>query len=173
VTEHTCSTAVNLRIAFPEVDWHFLQSIYGWAALQWQAWARGSIMVIGDEPHNYVLYTDGVLEFWLDGEPYFGGDYYSFRKAPLVLRLAPGKYRLDVRIVRDVRVMGGVGEPVVDVRLEIRKPVAEIEVDEEKLIIPDVVEGHLASRYASVPVRAVADRDVVILGVELVDVSLC
>lgn len=171
VTESSQSTAVNLRVGFPDVDWPFLQSIYGWAALQWQAWARGSIIVTDDGPHNYIFYTDDILEMWLDGEPYFGGDYYSFRRAPLVLRLAPGKHQLDVRLVRDVRVMGGVGEPVVEVQLELRKVEADIEVDEDRLIISDVVEGHLAGRYASLPVTATGDRDVEFLGIELADVS--
>jgi len=173
VTESSQSTAVTLRVGFPDVDWPFLQSIYGWAALQWQAWARGSIYVTQDGPHNYVLYTAGVLELWLDGEPYFGGDYYSSRRAPLVLRLAPGEHQIDVRLLRDVRVMGGVGEPVVAVELELRKAEAEIEVDEDRVIISDVVEAHLAGRYASVPVTATDYKDVDILGVELVDVSCC
>lgn len=31
---------VELSAGFPELehDWQFLQSVYGWAALQWQGW---------------------------------------------------------------------------------------------------------------------------------------
>lgn len=133
VTASSDSASVELKVAFSDVDWRFLQSIYGWAALQWQAWARNTIRVIGDEAQNYLLYTDGVLEFWLDDELYFGGDYYTFRKAPLVLTLSPGDHHIDVRILRDVRVMGGVGEPVVEAKIELSRVDAGLQVDESTL----------------------------------------
>jgi len=156
-----CKT--DLNVAFPDVDWKFLQSVYGWSALQWQGWARGSIVVDGDQAQTVKLYTDGVLEFWLNGEAYFGGDYYSFWKAPVVLVLEPGKHQLDVRLVRDGRVMGSVGEPNIVLGLEFMMVTETIEVEPHRLLISDVVEGQLASPHASFPVRNAGVGDVKIL----------
>ncbi|KAL8952695.1 MAG: hypothetical protein Q9222_001394 [Ikaeria aurantiellina] len=105
------SVAANLLVKFDNTDWSFLQSVYGWPALQYQAWTRGVITVHEKVTQTVILYTDYVLEFWVDDNPYFGGDFYAFRRAPMVVHLDPGDHRLDVRIIRDLRAMGGVGEP--------------------------------------------------------------
>ncbi|KAL9005709.1 MAG: hypothetical protein Q9188_001522 [Gyalolechia gomerana] len=110
----------------------------GFIGLQYQAWARGTLTVDGDKERTVVLYTDHVLEFWVDDEHHFGGDFYAYRKAPLVLHLQPGKHKIDVRIVRDVRAMGAVGEPTA--------------VD-GSLLLPDLVEGRLATSLGSISVR--------------------
>lgn len=100
-----------------------------------------------------VLYTDHVLEFWVDDERYFGGDFYAFRRAPLVLHLQPGEYRVDVRIVRDVRVMGGVGEPTVHIALEAEISGGGLKFGVRTLVLPDLVGGRLAGTLGSVDLR--------------------
>lgn len=156
-SRHTLSDSEDgskacLKIEFPNIDWTAIQAVYGWAALQYQAWARGSITVRGSQPQTFLLYSDHVLEFWVDDEPYFGGDYYAYRNAPLVLHLPPGAHRLDVRLVRDVRIMGAVGQPTITVNLEV-KPASGKLVLADKVLISDVVDGRLASPYCSVTVR--------------------
>ena len=160
----------DLKVDFPDVDWNFHQTLYGWAALQWQGWARGIVVLDSDHVQTVKFYTDGVLEFWLDGKAYFGGDYYSFRKAPVVLHLEPGEHQLDVRLVRDGRVMGSVGEPNILLELEFEMVTQPIEVDAGRLLISDVVEGALASPHASVPVRNTGIGDMKIL--EIVSVTV-
>ena len=161
----------DLKVDFPEVDWKFHQTLYGWAALQWQGWARGIVVVDSDHAQTYKFYTDGVLEFWLDGKAYFGGDYYSFRKAPVVLELQPGKHQLDVRLVRDGRVMGSVGEPDIVLGLEFMAVTESIEVDAQCLLISDVVKGILASPHASIPARNTGAGDMKILDIVSTTVS--
>jgi hypothetical protein len=166
--ESTASGAkVSLSFGFSGVDWAFLQSIYGWAALQWQAWARGEIFVNGDAVQTVNLYTDSILEYAVDGVRTFGGDFYSFRKAPLVLHLTPGKHIIDLRLVRDVRAMGGVGAPTIDANLEARLVQSDLahagheasviqndlEVSGSRVLVSDVVDGRLASPYGTVTVR--------------------
>lgn len=152
--ESTASGAkVSLRVGFPDIDWAFLQSVYGWAALQWQAWARGEIHVSGDVTQTFALYTDSILEYAVDGVRAFGGDFYSFRKAPIVLHLKPGKHIIDLRFVRDVRAMGGVGFPTIDTNLEVRVVPNGLEVASNQVIVSDVVDGRLASPYGTVTVR--------------------
>lgn len=148
-----------------------MKAVYGWAAHQWQAWARGGIIVDATESQNYVLYTDNVLEFCLDGEPYFGGDMYACRKAPVVLTLAPGRHQLDIRLVRDVRAMGGTVEPDMTIKLELRAAENEVELDEEHLMLSDVVDGELASPYASIPFRITGASDVEVIDVNSSEVS--
>jgi predicted esterase len=142
-----------LSVNFTNVDWSFLQSIYGWSALQCQAWARGEIFVTAEKEKTVILYTDSLLEYALDGVRHFGGDFYTFRKAPVVLHLSPGRHVIDLRLVRDVRSMGGVGSPSIDVNLELRAVSSELEMGNDRIIISDVVNGQLVSPYGSFTVR--------------------
>ncbi|KAF2840269.1 hypothetical protein M501DRAFT_1002585 [Patellaria atrata CBS 101060] len=142
-----------LSFSFPSVDWPFISTVYGWAGFQYQAWARGEITVSGTETTSLILYTDQILEFWLDGEPYFGGDFYTYRKAPPVLHLEPGTHRIDIRLVRDVRAMGGIGEPTINVVLEMRLCTNALERTRESILISDNVNGRLVSPYASLSLR--------------------
>jgi hypothetical protein len=144
---------VSLNVDFPNVDWVALQSVYGWAALQYQAWARGQIEVKSLKPCTVLLYTESILEFYIDGRPYFGGDFYGFRRAPLVLRLTPGIHTIDVRLIRDVRAMGGVGTPEISAKIEAQLTSSLIDVPYQHTIISHVIHGSLASPYASISVR--------------------
>lgn len=139
-------------VNFPNIDWQLLQSVYGWAALQYQAWARGHLTIAASSTQSILLYTDNVLEFWVDDEQYFGGDYYAYRRAPLVLHLDPGSHNVDIRLIRDVRVMGGIGEPKTLIRLKAESSNGSLLPMGQKALIPDIANGVLASPFASVPV---------------------
>ncbi|PGH23117.1 hypothetical protein AJ80_02745 [Polytolypa hystricis UAMH7299] len=143
----------TINLSFPEVDWAFLRSIYGWSALQYQAWARGNLTVIGTVPVTVGLFTDGVLEFRVDDEPYFGGDFYAYRRAPLIVSLAPGNHVLDIRLVRDVRALGGPEQPTIKARIEIIEALGEVGIDNSTLLTAEVVEGRLLSPFASITFR--------------------
>lgn len=165
-----CETTLNIE--FPHIDWAFLQSIYGWAALQYQAWARGSVSVGGNSAQTVVLYTDSLLEFWVDNKSYYGGDFYSYQRAPVVLHLHPGVHRIDLRIVRDNRAMGGIGDPKVHIRLDAQRSKVGLAVIEDQLLVPDMVGMKLASHLASVPVRNEEQEWIDVLSVESKDVRI-
>ncbi|GAB7353384.1 hypothetical protein MBLNU459_g3861t1 [Dothideomycetes sp. NU459] len=152
-TSGVLSTQALLSVSFPNIDWLFLQGIYGWAALQYQAWARGTLSVSGDEVQTVVLHTEGLLEFLVDGVRHFGGDYYSFKRAPLVLRLEPGEHVLELRLVRDVRAMGGVGTPSIDICLTAQISSQDLHISTGAPLLPDMVDGTLAGALGSVLVR--------------------
>jgi hypothetical protein len=147
------SSRVAITVAFPDIDWPFLRSIYGWSALQYQALARGNLSIAESASESVVLYTDNILELWIDGHHYFGGDFYAYRRAPLVLQLNRGIHQIDLRFIRDVRAMGGGDEPSVTVILEAKTTPGGLTIDAEKLLISDVVSGRLANHLASVTVR--------------------
>ena len=142
----------SLILDFPNVDWPFLQSVYGWAALQYQAWTRGHLTIASNSTQSIILYTDNVLEFWIDDEHYFGGDYYAYRRAPLVLHLNPGSHNIDIRLIRDVRVLGGTGEPKISITLKAESSNGNLALMGQNALIPDITNGVLASPFASVPV---------------------
>lgn len=170
----TDSHSLSLDIKFPAVDWRKLQSVYGWSALQYQAWIRGSLTVKGNSSQVILLYTDNVLEFWLAGQHYFGGDFYAFRRAPLVLDLPPGSHRFDIRIIRDVRAMGaseGADQPNVSIQIKVEKSEEGLSLQQERLLVPDVVKGRLAGEYGSLTLRNDGHRSLNILSVEAVDVG--
>ncbi|KAF2723182.1 hypothetical protein K431DRAFT_265302 [Polychaeton citri CBS 116435] len=145
-------TSAQLDVDFGNVDWAFLQQVYGWAATQWQGWARGTFSINLDSTTSgdFALYTEGILEFWVDKQHYFGGDFYSFRRAPVVLHLENGEHVVDVRLLRDVRAMGGVGKPSLDIKIALERANGTVR-NVSELIISDIVaeRGTLGSPYAS------------------------
>ena len=161
----------DLVVGFPEVDWDFMRSIYGWAAIQYQAWARGNLFVDADSPQTLLLYSDNVLEFWVDDQLHFGGDFYGYRIAPLVLHLEPGCHKVDVRLVRDVRAMGGIGEPSLCVRMEAQKANGGVVVVGD-LLLPDLVDGKLASHVGSVMIRSEENEWIEVWDIQSIDVSI-
>ena len=165
------SCEASLTFAFPDIEWVSLQQVYGWSVLQYQGWARGSLIIHNNSPQTIVLYTDRLLEFRINDKPYFGGDLYAYRRAPLILRLDPGAHRVDLRFVRDVRAMGGVGDPTMQIRLRAIVSGGGLFVVKDGLLTSDLVDGRLVGRLASIPVRNDAARSIEILSVDPVDVS--
>ncbi|CAO1602326.1 hypothetical protein XANCAGTX0491_005944 [Xanthoria calcicola] len=161
----------DLLVRFDNTDWESLQSVYGWAALQYQGWARGKITVEGNQQRTVVFYTDQVLEFWIDDEHHFGGDFYGYRRAPLVLHLDPGNHQIDIRIIRDVRAMGGVGEPTVRIELEAEISGGGLKLVEGTVLLPDMVDGRLVSSLGSVNLRNEEHHWIDVLSLEAVNVG--
>ena len=145
-------SSVDLLVNFPEIDWRSLQLVYGWAGLQYQGWIRGSIHISGALRSRVVLFTDNILEFWVNDEHAFGGDFYGFRRLPVVLTLPLGRSQIDVRLVRDVRAMGGEASSIA-LTLEAQVTRASFSVLQNSQVISDLVGGKLSSSLASVVVR--------------------
>jgi predicted esterase len=163
--------SVELDIAFPGVDWAFQQSVYGWAALQYQALACGFITVGEDCSCKIILHTDNVLELAVNGKAHFGGDFYGFHRAPLILELAPGRNKIDIRLIRDVRSMGGLGSPSVPVRLTVQRCTALLNVVEKSVLLPDVINGKLTTPYASVILCNETESPIAVVDVQSRNVS--
>ena len=161
-----------MSINFPDIDWEFLRAIYGWAAVQYQTWARGQILIHANRPQTIVLNIDNALEFWIDNEHYFGGDVYAYRRAPLVLQLGPGPHKVEIRLVRDVRAMGGFGIPSAEIKLKAQVSDGGLAILEEKLLLPEIVNSRLASSLASVPLRNEAQEWIDVLSIDSSDVGI-
>ncbi|CAN9370486.1 unnamed protein product [Alternaria alternata] len=166
------SANASLSVAYSNVDWDFLKVVYGWAAVQYQAWARGELHVGGNETQHLVLHTDTILEFWVDDQHYFGGDFYTYRKAPPVLHLQPGSHRIDIRLARDVRAFGGILEPTIDVVVDVQKAIGSLELAKPGILVSDVVDGKLASSIGSVYLRNTGEEEIEILSIQHSSVSL-
>ncbi|KAL1795700.1 hypothetical protein ACET3X_005924 [Alternaria dauci] len=160
------SANASLSVAYANVDWDFLKVVYGWAAVQYQAWARGELNIGGNETQHLVLHTDTILEFWVDGQHYFGGDFYTYRKAPPVLHLKPGSHRIDLRLARDVRAFGGILAPSIDVVVDVQKATGSLELAKPGILVSDVIDGKLASSIGSVYLRNTGEEDVEILSIQ-------
>ncbi|KAL6705360.1 hypothetical protein ACN47E_007009 [Coniothyrium glycines] len=163
------SASISLSVSFSNVDWKFLKQIYGWSAYQYQAWARGEIIVASNTTQHVILHTDAVLEYWVDDTHHFGGDYYSLRRAPPVLHLTPGIHKLDLRLVRDVRAFGGILEPTIDIVLDVRQVSGTLEPSKPGLFLSDVVDGKLASSVGSAYLRNSGEHDIEITGIQQID----
>ncbi|EMC96159.1 hypothetical protein BAUCODRAFT_33501 [Baudoinia panamericana UAMH 10762] len=156
------TSSAELNVGFPNIDWHALQAVYGWAALQWQGWARGELLV-GDNVGSVtvVLSVEHVLELWLDGVHYFGGDFFSYGKAAVTLHLKPGTHRIDVRVLREVRADGGGHPPRATTKLGIQTQAGVVKAVTHgdllhSAVISDISydnSGFFASDYASISLR--------------------
>ncbi|KAF1844656.1 uncharacterized protein K460DRAFT_282820 [Cucurbitaria berberidis CBS 394.84] len=156
----------SLSVSYSNVDWDFLKVVYGWAAVQYQAWARGEIIVGGNATQHVILHTDAILEYWIDDTHYFGGDFYSFRKAPSVLHLKPGAHKIDLRLVRDVRAFGGILEPTIDVIVDLQRASGTLELAKPGILMSDVVDGTLATPVGSVYLRNSGEETIEIVGIQ-------
>ncbi|KAJ4378997.1 hypothetical protein N0V86_005874 [Didymella sp. IMI 355093] len=167
------STSANasLSVSYSNVDWDFLKTVYGWASVQYQAWARGELIVGGKEIQHIVLHTDAILEYWVNGTHYFGGDYYSYRNAPPVLHLGPGHHRVDLRLVRDVRAFGGIREPTIDVVVAVEQVSGSLDLAKPGILMSDVIDGKLATPHGSVTLLNSGSRDIEITGIHAANVS--
>ncbi|KAL9099418.1 MAG: hypothetical protein Q9163_005076 [Psora crenata] len=160
------AVTTRLVVGFSSIDWSFLQTIYGWAALQWQAWARGVVRIVGDEPTSILLYTDNVLEYWVDIDHFFGVDIYGYRRAPLLLHLSPGEHILNLRLVRDVRSTGAIGLPTVSIQLKAEVCSSGLAGLSDSLLLPETVSGIPAGRYGSVNLLNTSNDWIYIRGIE-------
>ena len=161
--------AIDLFIDFPNIDWRSSQLVYGWAALQWQGWIRGSLEVNGTEAQAILLNIENVLEFWVDDDHYFGGDYYAYQRQAVCLYLSPRSHQLDIRLVRDVRSMGGVGSPSLPIRVAAESVPQEVLIDHGHCNLPETVGGQPAGSYASIIVMNTSRSIAHILGIECAD----
>lgn len=144
---------VTLDVSFPEVDWSFLQSVYGWSALQYQAWARGFLEVNQQDGQTIALFPGGLLEFSVDDERHFGGDLYHYHRVPVILHLSPGKHTIDLRLIRDVRAMGASSEPAIGVEMEAEERQSPLEFDQQSLLVSDLTQEKLGGSWASINVQ--------------------
>lgn len=160
----------TLSVTFQSHEAEFPTAVYGWAALQYQAWARGWLINHASSAQIVEIFTDGVWEYMVDGDRVFGGDLYGFRRAPLILTLKPGANKIDLRIYRDVRAFGGAAEQPMLVHLEARKLDAG-PVVEDPLLVSDKVNDRVPSPYASITVRNADSNNIQVESVEPVQVS--
>lgn len=146
------SAKATLSLTFQTLDVEFTSTVYGWAALQYQAWARGWLVNHASTPQTVEFFTDGVWEYSVNQQSIFGGDMYGLRKAPPVLTLNPGSNKIDLRIYRDIRAFGGLRNTPTVIDLEARTMNTTLLV-EDSILISDKVDGKLPSPYASLVVR--------------------
>ena len=147
--------------------------VYGWPALQYQAWTRGTIVIHEDHPKMVALSINSALEFWLDGIGFFGGDFYDFNRAPVILSLSPGTHRLDIRVIRDVRAMGADRKPCVSITVKANISTDELLVDSEKVLLPELLDGRsLAGKVGSIPIRNQTEQWLDIVSIETQTVRL-
>lgn len=140
-------------MSFPEVNWKFLQSVYGWSGLQYQAWARGFLEVRQPNGQTIAIFASGLLEFSVDSKRHFGGDFYNHHQVPVILYLSQGQHAVDLRLIRDVRAMGATGEPNIAVGVEVEERPGLISIDQESLLVSDTTQERLGSGWASINVQ--------------------
>ncbi|GAO46412.1 alpha/beta-hydrolase [Saitoella complicata NRRL Y-17804] len=152
VTEESGEGAqAKVEVVYEDIDWDGLTSAYGWAALQFSFWIRGTIHI--EEEGRYRIHALNVGEIWIDGKLYDGGDWYAYRRAPLILTLSPGEHRVEIRAINEIRIFGGRIPPKVEDVISVQRVAGGVVVEERGIVTPDVVEGRSAGEWVSVGVR--------------------
>ncbi|KAJ4502437.1 hypothetical protein HRR90_007850 [Exophiala dermatitidis] len=145
-------TSVEVAVDFPDVDWQFFQRIYGWSSLQFQGWVKGVIWNADTAFRRVVLQPKNVLELWINDDHVFGGDFYGFQRAPVVVDLRPGSNDISIRLTGDIRSMGGISPPVFRATLSTHVVSAPLGILNHSLVIPDVVSGRFCTHVGSITV---------------------
>jgi hypothetical protein len=128
----------------------FLTQSFGWSALLWQGWAVTNFTVNAEVPTRYLIQVNGSREFFLDGELYLG-NYYSYPQGWTAVSLAPGPHVLAVKLESSVRMYGFTANVSVVATVQPAKSAALALLPAPPLL-PDLVEGELASVLAALPV---------------------
>ncbi|BFZ61115.1 hypothetical protein YB2330_002173 [Saitoella coloradoensis] len=157
----------NVEVVYDDIDWDGLTATYGWAALQFSSWIRGTLYI--EQEGRYHLHALNVGEIWIDGKLYDGGDWYAYRRAPLILTLSSGEHRVEIRAINEIRIFGGRISPRVEVVLHVERVAGEVVVEKRGVVAPDVVEAKLAGEWASVAVRNEGEAWVDVVDVEVQD----
>lgn len=150
---HPGKARAKISLRFPEIDWALLQYVYGWSALQYQSWARGVLEVSEPNGQTIALFVNGLLEFSVDGKRYFGGDFYNYRRVPVILHLSQGQHIMNLRLVRDVRVLGATNEPAIEIMVEAEERRELLSVDQGSLLVSDISLGKLGNSWASIDIQ--------------------
>jgi hypothetical protein len=120
----------KIPVEFPNVNWGDLEQSFGWAALQFQAWIRGTLKIPIEG--RYGLWIGRAVEFYLDGTYYDIGNLYDdsieFTRGGLFLDLTTGEHILEIRVVNDIRAFGGQIPPKVEVSVTVRKAESDLVV---------------------------------------------
>lgn len=127
--------------------------MYGWSALQYQSWARGVLEVSEPNGQTIALFVNGLLEFAVNGKRYFGGDFYNYRRVPVILHLSQGQHIMDLRLIRDVRVSGATSEPTIEIIVEAEERRELLSVDQGSLLVSDILLGQLGNSWASIDIQ--------------------
>lgn len=155
-TNTATSATVEIAVAHGEIDWDFIRSIYGWAAVQYQSWARGTVYNHASEEIMVALHAPGVIDLVIDGatglKPCFGVDFYGFQRAPIITKLKPGPNAVHVRLIRDVRASGGQMPPLIEASVHIETVEGDASILDGSLVIPEICQGRFVAAFGSLTV---------------------
>ena len=122
----------TVPVVFDNVNWNGLRDTFGWSALQFQAWIRGTFTL--HEEGRYGIWIGGAVEFYLDGQYCDVGNLYEadvlqYSRGGLFLDLSAGDHLIEVRAVNDIRAFGGQIPPKVEVHLGLKEVAEELVVE--------------------------------------------
>ena len=174
----------KVPISFPDVNWKILEKVFGWSALQFQCWIRGTIHVHIEG--RYGIWIGSAVEFYLDGIYHDVGNLYDsdvvqYGRGGLFLELTSGEHTLEIRVVNDIRAFGGQVPPKVDVQVALRKVSEELVVADYYShggwVVPTVInmtrkyagkeEACLAGEWGSFALRNEGRKWIVITGLSV------
>lgn len=127
-----------------------LQAANGWPAVAWQGWAVTDVEVPDGADATYAVQCLYAPAFYVDATR-FHGDPLAYGLAPALIYLPAGNHTLAVQLQNGVE-YGGV--TAVSVQCSVWAPNAELTILPlpAAAIVPDLVDGALASPLASITV---------------------
>ncbi|CEH16659.1 hypothetical protein CBOM_06587 [Ceraceosorus bombacis] len=194
----------KLALHHPNVDWTGPRTTTGWSSQQWESLAWTDLNLTAQEGVSHVLLAINVdkgAEFALlpaDSDSavplrWHNGDLYSYNEAPTplrrmsaeeaagvplphLIRVAPGSYKLLVRVLYEIRLLGDpdssqpTGVPNVEVGIHIEllssRPGSEaasaIVVHGALLRQADIVGGHFAGHGLGLGIRNEGSHPVIV-----------
>ncbi|KAK4907464.1 hypothetical protein LTR66_017640, partial [Elasticomyces elasticus] len=134
-----------------------MQFVYGWSAQQYSTWIRGVINNHSPDAQKVEVWPSSILEYEINGKRIFGGDYYSFGRAS---QLQPGENIVNIRLIRDVRAMGGMEIPLIEASMRINTVEDELKVMKNSIIAPEIYDGRIAGLLIGLTLRNTLPYDI-------------
>lgn len=138
---------------YPSIRWAFNEKPFGWTVLHHTTYFRGKLTI--PTAGTYLVSFSRVVSFKIDHRAFVGNIYEYSHASGTAVWLDAGDHMLYVASVMDVRLFGGQIPPKTSFHGEIQLidtigPSRGIVVFPKDSILPDIIDGRLATVYARV-----------------------
>ncbi|KAK5581995.1 hypothetical protein RB653_003576 [Dictyostelium firmibasis] len=135
------------------IDWSFYDMPFGWEIYLWYAYVIGDFTATSPSS-NYIVNCTDIRTFYIQSQSNpseifeFSGDFFNYGNGQQIIYLNQGEqYRIYLKMLSSTRVYGTAFSQFTCNLIPIEDMVSIIETES---LVPDIVSGILASKYASI-----------------------
>ncbi|KAM9973543.1 hypothetical protein ACTFIW_010643 [Dictyostelium discoideum] len=135
------------------INWSFYDMPFGWEIYLWYAYVIGDFTAT-EPSSNYIINCTDIRTFYIQSQSNpteiyeFSGDFFGYGNGQQIIYLNQGEqYRIYLKMLSSTRVYGSAFSQFTCNLIPIKETLSIIETES---LVPDIVSGILASKYASI-----------------------